>query len=299
MNNPSPMELLPSSTCTIIRHESYGSTGSNQIEIIRSIKANYDSGHHVKAFIVAVHDNPTGSSQEQELAFLVEYTDDYMELFDQHSMSINRRPRESEVLSMLRTLVQLGFGDRLFFCTKRVTTKVFQQPPLVIAKVFKSMMMKSLLPHWHTFTSVNNKLYDTYPKSIFKEKEWDKVYDLSKSSINDVELLSVTDFDNTLAEGDEVTVGFVGRSFKQWVFVCRRGRKAFMTFCDERTVQRLYYSIIGKYNMKAFGDFVKEDVIVSHAQRLISVNQNQFIVDFTDSNHEWLFNRVIDTLHIH
>lgn len=293
-----PEEVLPRANCTIVRHESYGSTSTNQIEIIRSIKANFDNDSYVQAFTIAVHANPEDSPQAQELAYLVEYSDGHIELFDKHSMSINRSPRESEVLSMFRTLVYLGVGDRLFYCTKRLYTQVFQQPPLLTATVIKAKGVKSLLPHWHEFTSVNNEAYETYPKSIYKAKEWDKIAELTQTSINEVRVLSLTDFVDTLCPDDEVITGYVGRSFEKWVFVCRRGRKAYMTFCDEHTIRTAYHSIVGKCNMKAYGDFIKESVIESKAQRLISVNQGQFITEFNEHHHKWLFERVIDNLFV-
>ncbi|MDA0125924.1 hypothetical protein OH459_25335 [Vibrio sp. MM46] len=291
-----PEEVLPRANCTIVRHESYGSTSTNQTEIVRSIKANFDNDSHVQAFTIAVHANPEGSPQEQELAYLIEYSDGHIELFDKHSMSINRSPRESEVLSMIRTLVYLGFGDRLFYCTKRLYTQVFQQPPLLTVTVIKAKGVKSLLPHWHEFTSVNNEAYKTYSKSIYKAKEWDKIAELTQISINEAQALSSIDFVHNLRSDDEVIAGYVGRSFKKWIFVCRRGRKAYLTFCDERTIHLAYHSIVGKYNMKAYGDFIKESVEESNAQRLISVNQGQFITDFNEHHHKWLFGRVIDNL---
>lgn len=289
-----PEEVLPRVNCTIVRHESYGSTNTNQIEIVRSIKANFDNDSHVQAFTIAVHANPEGSSQEQELAYLIEYSDGHIELFDKHSMSINRSPRESEVLSMIRTLVYLGFGDRLFYCTKRLYTQVFQQPPLLTVAVIKAKGVKSLLPHWHEFTSVNNEAYETYSKSIYKAKEWAKIAKLTQISINEVQVLSSIDFIDNLRADDEVIAGYVGRTINRWIFVCCRGRKAYMTFCDECTIHLPYHSIVGKYNMKAYGDFIKESVVESNAQRLISVNQGQFITEFNEHYHKWLFERVID-----
>ncbi|MEZ8215836.1 hypothetical protein ACED61_20445 [Vibrio sp. 1F148] len=291
-----PEEVLPRANCTIVRHESYGSTSTNQTEIVRSVKANFDNDLYVQAFTIAVHANPEGSPQEQELAYLIEYSDGHIELFDKHSMSINRSPRESEVLSMIRTLVYLGFGDRLFYCTKRLYTQVFQQAPLLTVTVIKAKGVKSLLPHWHEFTSVNNEAYETYSKSIYKAKEWDKIAELTQISINEAQALSSIDFVDNLRSDDEVIAGYVGRSLKKWIFVCRRGRKAYLTFCDERTIHLAYHSIVGKYNMKAYGDFIKESVVESNAQHLISVNQGQFITEFNEHHHKWLFERVIDNL---
>ena len=292
----SPEEVLPRANCTIVRHESYGSTGTNQTEIVRSIKANFDNGFHVQAFTIAVHADPKGSPQKQELAYLIEYSDGHMELFDKHSMSINRPPRESEVISMLRTLVYLGFGDRLFYCTKRLYTQVFQQPPLLTVTVIKAKGVKSLLPNWHEFTSVNHEDYEGLQKSNYKAKEWDKIAELTQISINEVQFLSSIDFVELLRPDDEIITGYVGRSFKTWIFVCRRGRKAYLTFCDEYTIHLVYHSIVGKYNMKAYGDFIKESIVESNAQRLISVNQAQFIVEFDEHHHKWLFKRAIDNL---
>ncbi|UKA07759.1 hypothetical protein IHC92_17270 [Photobacterium damselae subsp. damselae] len=291
-----PEVVLPDTNCTIVRHESYGSTSTNKSEIVRSIKANFDNGYYVQAFTIVVHANPKGSSQEQELAYLIEYSDGHIELFDKHSMSINRSPRESEVLSMIRTLVYLGFGDRLFYCTKRLYTQVFQQTPLLTITVIKAKGIKSLLPHWHEFTSVNNEAYKSYPKSAYKAKEWDKIADLTQTSINKTQMLSLMDFVNNLYSDDEVIVGYVGRSFKKWIFVYRRGRKAYITFCDERTIRLAYHSIVNKYSMKAYSDFIKDSIIESNAQRLLSVNQDHFITEFNEHYHKWLFEHVINNL---
>lgn len=292
MTTLSPEEVLPRANCTILRHQSYGSTGSNQTEIIRSIKSNFDNGCEIQTFTIAVHANPKDSCQAQELAFLVEYSDGHIELFDQHSMSINRRPRESEILSMIRTLVYLRAGDRLFFCTKRLRTEVFQQTPLMTATVIKSKGVKSLLPNWHEFTSVNNEGYRTLQKSAFKHEEWDKVTGLTKTAINEVEVLNSKAFIEALTDDDEVIAGYVGRRLNQWIFVCRRSRTALICFFDKSNINLAYHSVVGKFKMKAFGDFVKDSVITSKAQQMISVNQEQFITEFNDSYDNWLFDNI-------
>lgn len=292
MTTLSPEEVLPRANCTILRHQSYGSTGSNQTEIIRSIKSNFDNGCKIQTFTIAVHANPKDSCQAQELAFLVEYRDGHIELFDQHSMSINRRPRESEILSMIRTLVYLGAGDRLFFCTKRLRTEVFQQTPLMTATVIKSKGVKSLLPNWYEFTSVNNEGYRTLHKSVFKHEEWDKVTGLTKTAINEVEVLNSKAFIEALTDDDEVIAGYVGRRLNQWIFVCRRGRTALICFFDKSNINIAYSSIVSNFKMKAFGDFVKDSVITSKAQQMISVNQEQFITEFNDSHDNWLFDNI-------
>lgn len=287
----SPEEVLPHPDCTILRHECYGSTGSNQIEITRTIKSNFDNGITITAFTIAVHANPEDSCQDQELAFMVEYSDGHIELFDRHSMSINRRPRESEILSMLRTLVYLGAGNRLFFCTKRLRTEVFQQPPLMTTTVIKSKGVKSLLPHWHEFTSVNNEGYKTFKASCFKHDEWEKIAGLTSTAINKVQVLHSKAFIDELVENDEVIVGYVGRRLNDWIFVCRRGRTALICFVDKRNIELAYHSIVRarKFKMKAFGDFVKDSVLTSTAQQMISVNQEHFITDFNDHYDRWLF----------
>ncbi|WP_172380949.1 hypothetical protein [Vibrio sp. Vb339] len=110
-----PEEVLAHANCTVVRHESYGSTSVNQTEIVLSIKTNFDNNSYVQAFIIAVHANPEGTTQQQELACLIEYSDGHTELFDKHSISINISPRESEVLSIVRTLVYLGDPHQKFW----------------------------------------------------------------------------------------------------------------------------------------------------------------------------------------
>jgi len=294
MSNIRPEDVLPHPHSTIVRHKSYGSTHSNQHEITRSIKSNFDNGCLVQAFTIVVHADPEGSPQDQELAYLIEYSDGHIELFDQHSMSINRSSRESELIGLLRTLVYLGAGERLFYCPKRMMTQVFQQSPLLTTTVIKSKGVKSLLAHWHEFTSVNNSSHQTLPRSIFKEKEWDKLADLVNSSINNAPVVDLYSFIEIIDENDEVIAGYVGRSLKQWIFVCRRGRSAYMTFCDENNINDAYFYIVGKYKMKGFGDFIKDSVLKSSAQRLISVNQEQLIHEYDDSCHSWLFGCLIN-----
>lgn len=293
MTNLTPESVLPNADCSIVRVKSFGSTHENQSKIIKAIKGNIDSGCTVKAFTLAVHADPSGSPQSQELAFLVEYSDGHIELYDRHNMSINRTPRESEVISLVRSLTYLGAGHRIYFCTKRLHTKVFQQPPLLTATVIKSKGVKPLLSNWHQFTSVNNEGYEFYSKSIYKEKEWDKLGELSDSSINHVDTLGLDEFVKHLDKGDTVIAGYLGRSLKCWMFTVRRGRNASMTICDQSNVAWAYDEIVGKFDMKAYGDFVKEEVEFSLAQRLISLNQDQFITDFNQSNDKWLFDRVL------
>lgn len=288
-----PESVLPNADCSIVRVESFGSTHENQNQIIKAIKSNADSGSFVKAFTFAIHADPAGSPQSQELAFLVEYSDDHIELYDRHQMSINRTPRESEVLSLVRNLTYLGAGHRLYFCTKRLHTKVFQQPPLLTATVIKSKGVKPLLPNWHQFTSVNNESYEFYSKSIYKEKEWDKLEDLSDTSINHVDTLGLDEFVKSLDKGDTVVAGYLGRGLKRWIFTVRRGRNASMTICDQSNVAWAYDAIVGKFDMKAYGDFVKAEVEFSLAQKLISLNQDQFITEFNQHHDKWLFDRVL------
>ncbi|WP_408742190.1 hypothetical protein [Vibrio mediterranei] len=162
--------------------------------------------------------------------------------------------------------------------------------------MIKTKGVKSLLPHWHEFTSVNNEAYATYSKSVYKAKEWDKIAELTRTSINETQVMSSKNFVDNLQPGDEVITGYVGRRLNTWIFVCRRGRKAYITFCDKHTIHSAYQAIIGKYNMKAFGDFIKESVVTSNAQRLISVNQEQFITEFNEHRNKWLFKHAIDDL---
>ncbi|WP_025562892.1 hypothetical protein [Psychromonas sp. SP041] len=287
-----PEEIFPRSNRTIVRHETYGGTGSNQVEIIRSIKANFDNGALISAFTFAVHADPKDSSEKEQLAFLIEYSDGHIELFDKHSMSINRKPRESEILSMVRNLIQMGFGERLFYCTKRLPTKVFEQSPLLTSTVIKSKEVKALLHDWHEFTSINNEGHKTLPKEAYKFKEWDKLTRLAQTSVNEVSVMGLDDFVGGLTSSSEVVAGYLGRSFKKWIFTSITGRHASMMFCDERTVKKAYSAIVGQYKMKAYGDFIKEQVFDSKSQQLISANQTMLITEFDEHHQKWLFDRI-------
>ncbi|MPW28252.1 hypothetical protein F9L16_04465 [Agarivorans sp. B2Z047] len=106
---------------------------------------------------------------------------------------------------------------------------------------------------------------------------------MAQTAINETHVISSIDFVDMLRSDDEVIAGSIGFCAYKWIFVSRRGRKAYMTFCDDRTIHLVYHSIIGKYKMKAFDDCVKESVVESSSQRLISANQEQFITEFDNT----------------
>ena len=287
--NIKPSSVFYNPIVDVIRYDCLGNTGRNKDEIIRSIKANYDRNINLNALTICVNVNDPNSSEKQQLAYIIEYSDGHVELYDRHSMSINRQPRESEVLAMLRSITYLGFGERIFFVTKRLPYQVFKQAPLNTITLIKSKSVKRLLPFWHDFTTVNNESMTPYSKSIYQQSDWEDINKQTSIAINHVEEFTPCKFKDIISFNDFVTIGYIGRRFDTWMFMIKRGRKALITTCKQDYAVKLKSVVESECKLNCFGDTLPDNFLISKAQKLISLNQYQYLTKYDIHHQKWLF----------
>ncbi len=279
---------------TVVRCEVTGSTDEKRLQIINTIKNNFDNGNKPQAVTFAVNGAHSPSALErQTLAILIEYTDGHIELYDQHNLSINRDQREMEVIDVIGCLVQLGIGSRIYYCAKRLHPNVFSQPPLVTAAIIKQTNVRQLFPNWIEFAAVNMESQQIPDKSIYQEEDWERLAEMSTKVLNSVNVVDLTEFVAQLSTERTVSVGYVGRRCNEWIFILKREEDAIVCFVDESCIVFAYNSIIKSCKTNTYGSFINDTVKSSAAERLILVNKKHpETMQPLEVTHDWLFRRI-------
>lgn len=255
---------------SITRHPCYGNTGMNRSKIIRSIKDNFDAHIQLSSLTIVVNNAPVESCNVYTVAFILEYPD-HIDLFDQHPMTMCRRPREIEVLEIIRAVTQMGLGHRLFYSVKQFIGQVFTASPDITIKAIKSREAKPILPHWREFLSYVQNSHVPYLQGN-AQSNWDDIMMYYNSGINVVNQCSGDDFINGIDPDDIITTGYQDEEFNHYVFMRRKGRTAFICYVQAQEALKVFNTITGSHVIREIGNGLSPRFEMSRAQQLISLN---------------------------
>lgn len=85
-------------------------------------------------------------------------------------LTLERRPREHEMLDIMLYLAEEELLDRTFFITQRLSDSL---EPEALKAYMLSLPHQPIFPAWSEFTSVYSPSMKRLPPSMFQEKEWD------------------------------------------------------------------------------------------------------------------------------
>lgn len=260
---------------SITRHPCYGNTGSNRSKIIRSIKDNFDANLPLSALTLIINNSPVESCNNYTIAFAAEYPD-HIDLFDQHSMTLCRRPRNIEILEIIRAVAQMGLGHRIFYSTKKFIGQVFTASKEDTMKAINSREAKQVLPNWHEFLSFIQNSPTPYVED-FEDTHWNGIMMSYNSGINLVDQISAECFINQLEDNETITTGHLTEDFSNYLFMRRRGRTAFICYIPAVKALEVFEIIKRRNPLKEIGSGLSPRFEMSHAQQLITLNNQHQI----------------------
>jgi hypothetical protein len=100
-------------------------------------------------------------------------------LFDKPTLTVERRPRELEVIELFEQINELGLLDATRYLPHRIksTSKL---PADEVARIFVNAVLEPVFPDWRGFLAMYNKDMTRYSSGIHADEYWDRLKDSQK-----------------------------------------------------------------------------------------------------------------------
>jgi hypothetical protein len=93
-------------------------------------------------------------------------------LFDTTTITMERPPRELEVLGIFDVIKSVGALDKAVFIPAR-TPSTEHLPAIEAAQILKNYKSKNIFPYWRDFASIFNEKFEKRPVGSYYSSRWE------------------------------------------------------------------------------------------------------------------------------
>ena len=289
MNIPKIELMLANTNSTVVRQKLPRTTYGSKNVIIQIVRDAVDMQETVRNVYAFALEGDPRAPRHTYLSFLIEYTNDHFDLFDDCQMNMGNTSREFEVISIMHHMSLLANPNHLLYSIKRLPHELRDMPPLQAACLVKSQSFKPLLPNWQAFLATLNEDQQLYPKSCYEADDWDELYDKSKFALRKIKVTSIDEFVANFKDFEQLNFGIM-RGHELRVFICVKGVDCRICFVPVSSADSVYLQIQDCLPEFFYGDILPRSVYESHGQRLLSLNKID-LLPVDEDKLSWLLRR--------
>lgn len=287
MNIPAIELVLANTNATVVRQKLPRTTYGSKDAIIQVVRDAVDMEESIRNVYAFALEGKPEACRDYYLAFLVEYTNDHYDLFDDSEMNMGKTAREYEVISIVHHMALLANPNHLLYSVKRLPYQLRDMPPLQAASVIKSQSFKPLLPNWQVFLSTFSKDQQLLPKSVYEAERWEPLYEEAKTALRHIEVRSISQFVDNVLDYEYLNFGLLsGHKFR--VFISAKGTACQVCFVPTDDAFAVYQQIRERLPEFVYGNFLPESVLHSRGQRMLSFNKTE-LMPASPNNLRWVF----------
>lgn len=287
MNVPAIELVLANTNATVVRQKLPRTTYGSKDAIIQIIRDAVDIEESIRNIYAFALEGKPEACHDSYLAFLVEYTNDHYDLFDDSEMNMGNQAREYEVISIVHHMSLLAHSNHLLYAVKRLPYQLRDLPPLQAACFIKSQLFKPLLPNWQVFLSTFSKDQKLLPKSVYEAERWEPLYEGAKNALRNITVRSVNQFIANVSDYEYLNLGLVtGNNLR--VFISAKGTECQVCFVPTDDAFAVYLKIRERLPEFVYENCLPESVLRSRGQRMLSFNKIELIPASPESLR-WVF----------
>jgi hypothetical protein len=287
MNIPAIELVLANTNATVVRQKLPRTTYGSKDAIIQIIRDAVDMEESIRNIYAFALEGKPEACRDSYLAFLVEYTNDHYDLFDDSEMNMGSTAREYEVISVMHHMSLLANPNHLLYAVKRLPYQLREFPPLQAACFIKSQSFKPLLPNWQVFLSTFTKDQQLLPKSVCEAERWEPLYEGAKTALRNITVRSVNQFIHNVSNYEYLNLGLItGNSLR--VFISAKGTECQVCFVPIDNAFAVYQQICERLPEFVYENCLPESVLRSRGQRMLSFNKIE-LIPASPENLKWIF----------